>query len=121
MADLLAVNIQSKRKALGLSQAELAKLSGLSQQRLSQLESGKQLSTKKLPSLARALQCDISELDPQYSTLAIVDLPERDKADVLLAQVSELLARRLGFKPNAEQVVRHLLSTSEYRHLNSQS
>jgi transcriptional regulator with XRE-family HTH domain len=59
-------NLTRLRKEKGLSQTELARVSGVSQQLISQIERGENFSTKHLPELARALDVAISELDPRY-------------------------------------------------------
>jgi transcriptional regulator with XRE-family HTH domain len=61
-------NLARLRQKAGLSQASLAKLSGVSQQLISQIESGKNTSTKYLPKLAKPLGAAISELDPSFMT-----------------------------------------------------
>jgi transcriptional regulator with XRE-family HTH domain len=61
-------NLIRLRQKAGLSQASLAKLSGVSQQLISQIESGKNTSTKYLPKLARPLGASISDLDPSFMT-----------------------------------------------------
>ena len=52
-----------KRK---LTQTALAKLAGISQPILVDLESGKQTTSRKLPAIAKALNCKLAELDPAY-------------------------------------------------------
>lgn len=63
----IASNLSKFRSRAGLSQGELAKLSGVSQQLISQIEQGKNLSTKHLPKLANALGVGIGEIDPDYT------------------------------------------------------
>lgn len=66
----IAQNLAKLRSRAGLSQGELAKLSGVSQQLISQIEQGKNLSTKHLPKLANALGVGIGEIDPDYTGAA---------------------------------------------------
>lgn len=63
----IAKNLTRIRSGAGLSQAALAKLSGVSQQLISQIERGENSSTKHLPKLANALGVGVAELDPSYS------------------------------------------------------
>lgn len=63
----IAKNLTRIRSAAGLSQGALAKLSGVSQQLISQIERGENSSTKHLPKLANALGVGIADLDPTYS------------------------------------------------------
>lgn len=63
----IAKNLTRIRSGAGLSQAALAKLSGVSQQLISQIERGENSSTKHLPKLANALGVGVAELDPNYS------------------------------------------------------
>ena len=60
-------NLSRIRQAAGLSQTALAKLAGVSQQMVSRVESGADLTTKKLPEIARALNVSVAELDESYS------------------------------------------------------
>lgn len=59
-------NLKRLRENAGLSQPRLAELSGVSQQLVSQIESGKNATTRKLPQLARALQVSVYEIDPNF-------------------------------------------------------
>lgn len=60
-------NLSKLRGKSGLSQAALAKVSGVSQQLISQIEKDKNTSTKYLPKLANALGVQVSDIDPEYS------------------------------------------------------
>lgn len=60
-------NLKRLRADKKISQVGLARLSGVSQQLISQLENGLNNSTKSLPDLARALGVSVSEIDPTYS------------------------------------------------------
>lgn len=59
-------NLKRIRKAARLSQAQLAAESGVSQQSISRLENGDDLTSKFLPSLAAALKVSPSDLDPNF-------------------------------------------------------
>jgi SOS-response transcriptional repressor LexA len=69
----LQKNLARIRKERGLSQVKLSQIAGVSQQLLSRLESGTDLTTKKLPEIARALGVTVFELDEKYT-------PEKDAA-----------------------------------------
>lgn len=60
-------NLQRLRKEKKLSQPKLADLAGISQQLISRLENGKDLTTKRLPEIARALGVPVSDLDENFS------------------------------------------------------
>ena len=62
----LAKNLRRIRKEKGLSQPKLAALARVSQQLISRIEKGTDLTTKKLPDLAHALGVLVSDLDPAY-------------------------------------------------------
>ncbi len=62
----IAKNLTRLRTGAGLSQAGLARLSGVSQQLISQIERGENLSTKHLPRLANALGVSVGEIDPSF-------------------------------------------------------
>lgn len=59
-------NIKRLRKSAALSQPALAKKAHVSQQLISQLERGINLTTKYLPQIARALGSAVSDIDPNY-------------------------------------------------------
>lgn len=63
----IAENLTEARRKAGLSQIQLADRSGVSQQLISQIERGLNSSTKHLPALARALDCQIGDLDGTYA------------------------------------------------------
>ncbi len=60
-------NLKRIRKAAGISQATLAATANVSQQLISRLESGKDMTTKKLPEIARALKVSAYDLDENYA------------------------------------------------------
>lgn len=68
----LAENLKRIRETKGLSQVRLANKAKVSQQLISRLEAGRDLTTKKLPQLASALGVLVTDLDPAY----VVETPE---------------------------------------------
>ena len=60
-------NLKRLRDGAKLSQPRLAKLAGVSQQLISQLENGLNLTTKKLPEIARALNVSVYEIDDNFA------------------------------------------------------
>lgn len=58
------MNIKERRKELGLSQAELGKLVGLSQQHIQRIENGYDISLDKISLFAQALKLPIQDLLP---------------------------------------------------------
>jgi transcriptional regulator with XRE-family HTH domain len=67
----LAENIKVRRSVLKMSQSELAKKSGVSQQLIGALESGKINSTRSLQQIASALHCEIRDLDQRIEMNSI--------------------------------------------------
>ena len=63
----IGLKIKELRTKRGLSQPELAKRAGVSQQLISNLENGGSETTKKLPQIARALGAAPEEIDARYS------------------------------------------------------
>lgn len=64
---IVGENLRALRKLKKLSQAKVAELSGVSQQLISQLETGTAEKTTELPALAQALGVGVHELDPSYT------------------------------------------------------
>jgi transcriptional regulator with XRE-family HTH domain len=62
----VAANLKRLRLDRQLSQGRLAELANVSQQLVSQIERGENVSTKYLPQIAVALNCKVDELDPSY-------------------------------------------------------
>jgi transcriptional regulator with XRE-family HTH domain len=62
----LAERVRHFRKKLDLTQKELAELAGVSQPTIADIERGDQLSTRKLPAIAKALKVTVGELDPDF-------------------------------------------------------
>lgn len=67
MCMALKDNLKRIREARELSQSGLARTAGVSQQLISRLESGTDLTTKKLPEIARALGVSAYEIDENFS------------------------------------------------------
>lgn len=71
-------NLKRIREKKHLSQSGLAKAASVSQQLISRLEAGLDLTTKRLPEIARALGVSAYELDENFSaddTPAVVHAP----------------------------------------------
>lgn len=94
-------NLKRIRKAKGFSQPRLAKESGVSQQLISRLENGIDLTSKRLPELARTLGVPVHEIDENFAVKE--DSPELIEAIELMRSdpdfrdmVSALLNVRKG-------------------------
>lgn len=94
----IAENLKRLRVAAELSQAGLAKKAGVAQQLVSQIESGKNTTTKYLPKIARALGVGVEELDPQFGTLSQVGGARAEQ----LAEIVEI-HRKLADHPEWQQ------------------
>lgn len=57
-----------------MTQKDLAARSGVSQQLISQLETGSITATNKLPALAKALGAQVSEIDPRFTDTSAGDV-----------------------------------------------
>lgn len=62
----LGQRIRHYRKALKLTQKQLADLAGISQPTIADLERNDQATTRKLPAIAKALKITIGQLDPDF-------------------------------------------------------
>lgn len=91
----VAANLRRFREEAGLSQVELADLAGVSQQLVSQIERGKNVSTKYLPQIATALKRTVGEIDPSYRTGDVLDHHLVREIAELAAQLSEQERRLL--------------------------
>jgi len=60
-------NLKRIRKDKGVSQVDLAKAAGVSQQLISQIEGGKNVTTNRLPEIASVLGCEVWDIDPKYT------------------------------------------------------
>jgi transcriptional regulator with XRE-family HTH domain len=94
----IAENLKRLRAAADLSQAGLAKKAGVAQQLISQIEGGKNTSTKYLPQIARALGASVEEIDPQFGMLSGAD----DARSEQLSQIVEI-HRKLAGHPEWQQ------------------
>lgn len=91
-------NLKRLREREGLSQNGLAKRAQVSQQLISQLERGENLTTRKLPQIARALNANVEEVDPNYAAddairakmLEAFDSLPSDVRPVALARIQAL-------------------------------
>lgn len=62
----IGINLKRLRSDAKLSQVALAKKAEVSQQLISQIENGVNVSTTELPALARALHVSVDQIDPDY-------------------------------------------------------
>ena len=105
----VADNLRRLRQAAGLSQMRLAQVANVSQPLVSQIERGENDSTKYLPQLAKAIGCQVSDIDPSYQigsdtradpiTQELVRLAERlteAERRLLLAAAQGLLSQPRG-------------------------
>jgi len=67
-------NLARIRRDKKMSQVKLAEISGVSQQSISRLENGIDLTSKYLPQLARALGVPVHEIDEQFSATDGIDV-----------------------------------------------
>lgn len=111
--DSLAARLKTARTVRKLTQIQLAAAAGMAQSDISKLERGDSLTSVALPSLARALQCDVDWLDtgdgepdygrvrrgwpfPRVDRARFVALTDRDQAHVetrLLVAIEECEAK----------------------------
>lgn len=59
---MLSKKLREARKRLGLTQQQLAKAAGVSQQLITKLETGSAMETRKLHQIAKALQTSVDDL-----------------------------------------------------------
>lgn len=87
----IAHNLRRLRTAAHLSQGKLAELAGVTQQLISQIESGKNATTKELPAIAHALHVSVAEIDEAFmpveggGELRTVEVETDTDSKVLLA------------------------------------
>lgn len=74
----LGDKILALRQQRGLSQSALAKKAKVSQPVIAELESGLQMSSKKLPEIAAALGVRVHDLDPRYGRSSIESSVDAD-------------------------------------------
>lgn len=90
----LGQRIRHYRKALKLTQKQLAELAGVSQPTIADLERNDQSSTRKLPAIAKALKVTVGDLDPEYRKQWIeteVIEAEQDKQQMPTGYLNALL------------------------------
>ena len=115
-------NIKKSRVELGLSQAQLAELVGVSRNTISSLELGQYSPTAKLAlSLCIALEKDFEELfyfdgyEPQKKKVAAVDDVSSDEDDVDENYISDrMLNRMLGYLKDKEWSASEILDFLQY-------
>lgn len=91
---IFGIKVKELREALGMSQAELAKASGVSQPVIASIEMGKQRTARSLPRIATALGVQVSDLDPDFPTGTIRTL-SLEHAAVAYDVMLEILRRDL--------------------------
>lgn len=79
-------NLKRLRGKAKLSQTKLAAMAKVSQQLISQLERGENLTTKELPALARALGVAVEEIDPSFTGLS--GASDRDELNQIYERLS---------------------------------
>ena len=99
----IGANIKSRRRALGLTQAELAKQLGLTQANVSRIEANvKGPSADLLLSIAEVLECDVHEL------LGVAEKPQ-DDAWVLGQEAKTFVLRTMENDPQFEVHLRRFV------------
>ena len=71
---IFGLRVKELRDALSMSQAELARASGVRQPTIAAIESGTQKTARNLPRIAAALGVDIWEIDPDYPKMRTLSL-----------------------------------------------
>ncbi|MGV2135172.1 helix-turn-helix domain-containing protein [Agrobacterium vitis] len=84
---MLKDTFKKLRVDAGLSQTQLAKLAGKSQQLVSQIEAGELTNPPSLIDFARALGCDVADLDERFRNAPIAGQFEGDR----LAEIRKML------------------------------
>jgi transcriptional regulator with XRE-family HTH domain len=103
----MAKNLRKLRKAAGLTQPELARRAGVSQQLISQIERGINRTTKELPQIASALGVQVHAIDESFILPLVAPAPEdRTRLEAAIAQLLTLSGER------QETVVRVIESLS---------
>lgn len=119
--DTLGERVKAARTLMGMSQGDLSRKSGVSQQLISVMEN-RGLGTRrdKLEKLAAALECNPNRLDPHFDkgdeivgSSRKAKTAKRSKAkdaDVsgFLERLSVSLEDKLGFRPTPLQAVKYL-------------
>lgn len=92
------------RKIKGLTQADLAQLAGTSQQAIQQAESGRALSPRYLPRMARAL-------DIPVEWLTLNEKPDKPAARGLSERDSEVLSTFKSMPPSEQKLILDLMKS----------
>ncbi|WP_234624661.1 helix-turn-helix transcriptional regulator [Agrobacterium vitis] len=106
---MLKDNFKQLRVSAGLSQSQLAKLAGRSQQLVSQIEAGELTNPPSLIDFARALGCDVADLDERFRNAPIAGQFEGDRLTEIRKMLDTVsretlaLSRALGSSGNANQ------------------
>ncbi len=93
----IADNLKRLRKKAKLSQAALAQKAGVSQQLISHLENLENVSTTKLPALAKVLGCKVEDIDPDYRSQGLFDDDEITTAYLIPSDFLYLTRKFEGF------------------------
>jgi transcriptional regulator with XRE-family HTH domain len=114
----ISAAVVARRNALGITQSEVSRLSGISQPTISDIEAGSKPRVRTLEKVAKALECDPVELDPSYALGGRLErksrVGPRSEPDVdqpLRAALDEIggqMEKDLGFVPTHLQVVQFL-------------
>lgn len=105
-------NLKRIREAKGFSQPRLAKESGVSQQLISRLENGVDLTSKRLPELARALGVHVYEIDENFAAgedpdfAELIELMRAADPDVKRAISVLLKSRKPSISPELAPATR---------------
>ena len=89
----IADRVKEKRIELGLTQAQLASLVGISQQSLQKIEDGKTQNPRKIVALSKALECDIEWLESGEYTELKESIPRYKSEKVKPLQANQIQAR----------------------------
>lgn len=123
--ETLGERVKSARASRGMSQGDLSRKSGVSQQLISVIENRGGTHPDKLSRLAAALGCAPSSLDPDFDDAARIvgssprtSVSERAKTkdsemSVFLERLAESLEGRLGFRPTPLQAVKYLAKMAD--------
>lgn len=98
----LAERLVYLRKTEGLTQADLAQMAGTSQQAIQQAESGKALSPRYLPRLARALGVPVE-------WLTLNEIPAKGKKKGMSEKDDEVLSVFHAMPPSDQKLIFELM------------
>jgi transcriptional regulator with XRE-family HTH domain len=85
----IADNLKRLRLKAGLSQPELARKAGVTQQLVSQIETGKNFTTRTLPQLATALGVTVDKIDPNYVAGALSQSKARAEIERIYRELED--------------------------------